>query len=143
MNKTKKSIGAKKPSRTKKSTSAKKLASDINEVVSYVDDCIDMLQCVTKFKVNSLETNVSKKSFNISCEMKGDEYGFVRIYTEYSNGVYNAYLSYNADDNDNDDEMIGDMVITKDKSSMIDYIQGFVECVDQKIRETTWNPRRW
>lgn len=104
-------------------------SKDIDEVVSFVNDCIDKLQSMTNFEVYSRETNMLDGTFNVNCEMEGDEYGFVRVYTQFDGNDYYASLTY-IDDNH---EIIDDQMLVKKKSTMISKIQAFVDNVEQKI----------
>lgn len=109
----------------------KEKVSDVDEVVAFVNDCIDKLQSLTNFEVYSRETKVSDGTFNISCEMEGDEYGFVRVYaTLFDDHSYYASLTYI--DNDTH-EIIDGQISVKKKSTMIQKMQEFVESVEQKI----------
>lgn len=102
---------------------------DTDEVVSFVGDCIDKLQSMTNFEIYSRETNVLDGTFNVSCEMEGDEYGFVRVYAQFDGNDYYASLTY-IDDNH---EIIDDQISVKKKSTIISKIQAFVDSVEQKI----------
>lgn len=102
---------------------------DVDEVVSFVGDCIDKLQSMTNFEVYSRETNIYDGTFNTHCEMEGDEYGFVRVYTQFDGNDYYASLTY-IDDNH---EIIDDQISVKKKSSIISKMQAFVDSVEQKI----------
>lgn len=110
---------------------AKEKQNDLIDVVSFVNDCIDKLQSMTNFEIYSRETNVLDGTFNVSCEMEGDEYGFVRVYTQFDGNDYYASLTY-IDDNH---EIIDDQISVKKKSTMISKIQAFVDSVEQKIRK--------
>lgn len=108
---------------------AKEKQNDINEVVSFVNNCIDKLQSMTNFEIYSRETNVRGGSFDMSCEMEGDEYGFVRVYTQFDGNDYYASLTYIDDDH----EIVDSTVSVKKKSTMISKMQAFVDNVEQKI----------
>lgn len=108
---------------------AKEKQNDINEVVSFINDCIDKLQSLTNFEIYSRETNVRGGSFDMNCEMENDEYGFIRIFAEFEDGSYYASLTY-IDDNH---EIIDDQISVKKKSTIISKIQAFVDSVEQKI----------
>ena len=106
-------------------------SKDVDEVVSFINDLIDKLQSMTNFEVYSRETNVLDGTFNVSCEMEGDEYGFVRVYAQFDGNDYYASLTY-IDDNH---EIIDSTVSVKKKSTIISKIQAFVDSVEQKIRK--------
>lgn len=108
---------------------AKEKQNDINEVVSFVNDCIDKLQSMTNFEIYSRETNVYGETFDMNCEMEGNEYGFIRIYAQFEDYHYYASLTY-IDDNH---EIIDDQISVKKKSTIISKIQAFVDSVEQKI----------
>lgn len=108
-----------------------KLKSDINDVVSFVTYSIDTLQYMTNFKICSRETNVLDRCFNMSCEMKGRGYEFMRVYIEYLNDRYYAYLLYVVNNN----EIIDNKIFAKDKLSIIENMREFVENVEQKIKK--------
>lgn len=108
---------------------AKEKTNDIDEVVSFVGDCIDKLQSMTNFEIYYRETNVLDGTFNVSCEMEGDEYGFVRVYAQFDGNDYYASLTY-IDDNH---EIVDSTVSVKKKSTMISKMQAFVDNVEQKI----------
>lgn len=108
---------------------AKEKQNDINEVVSFVNDCIDKLQSMTNFEIYSRETNVRGGSFDINCEMEGNEYGFVRVYAQFDGNDYYASLTYIDDDH----EIVDSTVSVKKKSTMISKMQAFVDNVEQKI----------
>lgn len=109
---------------------AKEKQNDINEVVSFVNDCIDKLQSMTNFEIYSRETNVRCGSFDMNCEMENDEYGFIRVYAQFHKDYhYCVSLTY-IDDNH---EIIDDQISVKKKSSIISKIQAFVDSVEQKI----------
>ena len=109
---------------------AKEKQNDINEVVSFVNDCIDKLQSITNFEVYSRETNVYGETFDMNCEMEGNEYGFIRIFAQFHKDYhYCASLTY-IDDNH---EIIDDQISVKKKSTIISKIQAFVDSVEQKI----------
>ena len=103
--------------------------NDIDEVVSFVGDCIDKLQSMTNFEIYSREINVLNDTFNVSCEMEGDEYGFVRVYAQFDGNDYYASLTY-IDDNH---EIVDSTVSVKKKSTIISKMQAFVDNVEQKI----------
>ena len=109
----------------------KEKQNDINEVVSFVNDCIDKLQSLTNFEIYSRETNVRGGSFDMNCEMENDEYGFVRVYAQFDGNDYYASLTY-IDDNH---EIVDNTVSVKKKSYIISKIQAFVDSVEQKIRK--------
>lgn len=111
-----------------KSESVGKL-EDVDEVVSFINGCIDKLQSLTNFEVYSRETNVLDGTFNVSCEMENDEYGFIRVYAQFDSNDYYASLTYIDDNHD----IIDDIVSVKKKSTMISKIQAFVDNVEQKI----------
>lgn len=108
---------------------AKEKTNDIDEVVSFVNDCIDKLQSMTNFEIYSRETNVRGYSFDMNCEMENDEYGFVRVCARFEDGSYYASLTYIDDNHD----IIDDIVSVKKKSTMISKMQAFVDNVEQKI----------
>lgn len=108
---------------------AKEKQNDINEVVSFINDCIDKLQSLTNFEIYSRETNVLDGTFNVSCEMEGDQYGFVKVYAQFDGNDYYASLTY-IDDNH---EIVDSTVSVKKKSTIISKIQAFVDSVEQKI----------
>nr|DAT19861.1 MAG TPA: hypothetical protein [Caudoviricetes sp.] len=108
---------------------AKEKTNDVDEVVSFINDCINKLQSMTNFEIYSRETNVRGGSFDMNCEMENDEYGFIRVYAEFEDGSYCASLTY-IDDNH---EIIDDQISVKKKSTIISKMQAFVDSVEQKI----------
>ena len=107
-------------------------SKDFDEVIQFIDNCINELQALTGFEIYYRETKKHDNMFLMRCAMEGDEYSCVHINTQFHNNIYYASLTYINSDNS---ETIDDMISVEKKSMLISKIQSFVDSVEQKLNK--------
>ena len=107
-------------------------SKDFDDVIQFVNGCIDKLQVLTGFEIYDRETNKHDNMLFMRCIMEGDEYSCLHTNIQFHNNTYYASLTYINGDNS---ETIDDMISVEKKSMLISKIQSFVDNVEQKLNK--------